>query len=204
MWWAKKCSNSDEFESVEQCSNSRLCVATGRVFCKTVGGVAIVAATRLAPEINVRAIWACKTETLPKPHIKQTSEYLWVNFLSNQALCTVQWNNAQIPDCVWPLAACFVKQWEAWPWWQPQDNFRPPWPLVSTRTPRESHFMLFKTASETRVNLESQPRFEFQVWHSNLISTLWKWSNLDFNVFLYLSWELPRKPSKIENWSFSK
>ena len=127
----------------------------------------------------MRAIWACKTETLPNPHIKQTSKYLWVNFLSNQALCTVQWNNAQIPDCVWPLAACFVKQWEAWPWWQPQDNSRPPWPLVSTR---ESHFMLFKTASETRVSFRVQSRFEFQVWHLNLISTLWKWSNMDFNV----------------------
>ena len=101
------------------------------------------------------------------------------NFLSNQAFCTVQWNNAQIPDCVWPLAACFVKQWEAWPWWQPQDNSRPPWPLVSTR---ESHFMLFKTASETRVSFRVQSRFEFQVWHLNLISTLWKWSYMDFNV----------------------
>ena len=76
-------------------------------------------------------------------------------------MCTVQWNNAQIPDCVWPLAACFVKQWEAWPWWQPQDNSRPPWPLVSTR---ESHFMLFKTASETRVSFRVQSRYEFQVW----------------------------------------
>ena len=146
--------------------------------------MAMVTVTRLAPEINVHAIWARKTKRLPKPHIKQTSKYLWLNFLSNQALCTVQWNNAQIPDCVWPLAACFVKQWEAWPWWQPQDNSRPPWPLVSTR---ESHFMLFKTSSETRVSFRVQSRFEFQVWHSNLISTLWMWSNKDFNVLFYWS-----------------
>ena len=62
--------------AVEQCSNSRLCVAAGSVFCKTVGGVAMVTTTRPAPEINVRAIWACKIETLPKPHIKQTGKYL--------------------------------------------------------------------------------------------------------------------------------
>ena len=126
-----------------------------------------------------------ETETLPKPHIKQTSKYLWVNFLSNQALCTVQWNNAQIPDCVWPLAACFVKQWEAWPWWQPQDNSRPPWPLVSTR---ESHFMLFKTASETRMSFRVQSRFELKFDFA-------KWSKRDSYLFSYLSQKLSRKPS---------
>ena len=117
--------------NIEQCSNFRLCVAAS-MFCKTVGGVAMVIVTTQLIGL-LHSVWNQKLSISKGIFLVKSYSVL----CARAAL-----NNAQIPDCVWP-PACFVKQWEAWPWWQPQDNSRPPWPLVSTRTlPRVSFHAL--------------------------------------------------------------